>query len=103
MEKYSTEYWLVHYEYAMGHKDKINIDVSNAEWTQNNIKRILNNEKPYGMTGTNGAKALIEYIDKYHPSKKEEVVYLMIKYIESVQTIEKPLNKVFYFYTSLLN
>ncbi len=32
MEKYSPEYWLHHMKYAMGHKPKIDIDTSNAEW-----------------------------------------------------------------------
>ena len=37
MIKYSKEYWLAHYEYAMGHKPKIAIDTSDVVWTKNNI------------------------------------------------------------------
>ncbi len=32
------------------------------------ITRILNDEIPFGMTGTNGAKALIEYLEIYYPN-----------------------------------
>jgi hypothetical protein len=46
MKKYSTEYWLAHYEFAMGHKSKINIDTSNIDWTRNNIEKVLQNEIP---------------------------------------------------------
>ncbi len=102
MRKYSVEYWLAHTEYAMGKKDKIDIDTSNADWTRNNMERIFRNEMPYGMTGTNGAKALIQYVEKYHSEKKEEVVKLMLEYIKSIQTLEKPLTKVYNFYKSLL-
>ncbi len=34
MKKYSTEYWLTHYEFAMWHKSKLDIDTSNADWTK---------------------------------------------------------------------
>ena len=102
MRKYSTEYWLHHYEYVMGHKDKADIDTSNDDWTKNNITRILNDEIPFGMTGTNGAKALIEYLEIYYPNKIQKVVKLMLGYIESIQTPEKPLKKVHDFYMSAI-
>jgi hypothetical protein len=102
MEKYSIEYWLAHTEYVMGNKDKIDIDTSNADWTRNNMERIFRNEMPYGMTGTNGAKALIQYVEKYYPEKKEDIVKLMSEYIKSLQTVERPLVKVYDFYHNLI-
>ncbi len=33
-----------------------------------------NGEAPYGWIGTNGAKALIMYIDEYHPEKLEQTI-----------------------------
>ena len=46
------------------------------------------------MTGTNIVKALIEYIKAYHPLKEADVTKLMLEYIESLQTKERPLKKV---------
>ena len=103
MKKYSVDYWLHHYEYVMGHKNRADIDTSNADWTKNNITRILNGDMPYGMTGTNGAIALIKYLEIYHPQKIQKVAKLMLEYIESIQTPEKPLKKVHSFYESLLS
>ena len=94
MKKYSAEYWLHHYEYAMGYKEKADIDTSNVEWTKSNIKRILNKEFPHGMAGTNISKALIEFVKKYQLRQEQEVVNLMLEYVESIQTKEKPLKKV---------
>ena len=88
MKKYSIEYWLKHYEYAMGHKDKSNIDTSNAEWTKASLVKIINGEFPFGLKGYNLSKALILYIKKYHPDKIIEVSKLMMEYIEIVR--EKP-------------
>ena len=103
MKKFSVDYWLRHYEYAMGKTEKIDIDTSNVDWTKNNITKILNNEMPYGMTGTNGAIALIKYSEIYHPKKVQHIAKLMLDYIESIQTFEKPLKKVHDFYQSVLN
>ncbi len=69
MRKYSTEYWLHHLEYVMGIKEKADIETSNFEWTKSNITKILNDEIPYGMTGTNIGKALIKYLEKYDQIK----------------------------------
>ena len=52
---FTVDYWLHHYEYAMGHKPKLDEDTSNVNWTRNNLTKILNGDMPYGMTGTNGA------------------------------------------------
>jgi hypothetical protein len=89
VKKYSTEYWLHHYEYAMGYKEKTDIDTSNAQWTKSNIKRILNKKFPHGMTGTNILEALIEFVKKYHPEQEQEVVKLMLEYIESTRQKKK--------------
>ena len=94
MKKYSTEYWLRHYEYAMGYKERIDIDTSNVNWTKANIKKLLNNEFPYGMTGTNITKAIIEYMKKYHPEQVQEVAKLILEYFETIKTDKVPLNKV---------
>ncbi len=102
MKKYSTEYWLAHYEFAMGHKSKIDFDTSNIDWTRNNIQKVLQNEIPYGMTGTNGAIALIEYLKKYHPNEVLRVAKLMLGYIKSIQSKEKPLKKVHDYYVSVI-
>ncbi len=98
MKKYSTEYWLAHYKFAMGHKSKIDIDTSNVDWTRDNIEKVLQNEIPYGMTGTNGAIALIEYLKEYNPDKVQKVARLMLGYIESIQVEDKPLIKVHNYY-----
>jgi hypothetical protein len=103
MEKYSPEYWFAHYEYAMGKKAKLDIDTSNADWTKNGLTKILNGEAPYGWTGTSGAIALVNYIEKYHPEKLNEVLKIMIEYIESIQTPEKPLKKIHNYYLQQLN
>jgi hypothetical protein len=103
MKKYSPEYWFAHYEYAMGKKEKLDIDTSNADWTKNGLTKILNGEAPYGWTGTNGAIALVNYIEKYHPEKLNEVLKIMIEYIESIQTPEKPLKKIHNYYLQQLN
>ena len=94
MKKYSPEYWLQHYEYAMGYKEKADIDTSNADWTKTNIIRILNKEFPHGATGTNITKAIIEYVKIYNPEQVQEVAKLMLDYFETIKTKEKPLNKV---------
>ena len=52
---FTVDYWLHHYEYAMGHKPKLDEDTSNVNWTRHNLTKILNGDMPYGMTGTNGA------------------------------------------------
>lgn len=98
---YSKDYWLKHYEYVMGHKERQEGDNSNADWTRKNLEKILSNKRPYGMTGTNGAKALIEYVEKYHPEKKVSVVNLMIAYVESIQTPATPYNRLYTYYRSL--
>ncbi len=103
MKKFSVDYWLRHYEYAMGKSEKDDIDTSNVDWTKNNITRILNDEMPYGMTGTNGAIALIKYLEIYHPEKVQYITKRMLDYIESIQTPEKPLKKVHNFYKSVLD
>jgi hypothetical protein len=102
MEKYSVEYWLAHYEFAMGHKPKINIDTSNVDWTRNNIEKVLHNEIPYGMTGTKGAMALIEYLKKYHSDKVQTIAKLMLGYIKSIQSEDKPLITVHNYYQSVI-
>ena len=102
MKKYSTEYWLAHYEFAMGHKSKINIDTSNVDWTKNNIEKVLRNEIPYGMTGTNGAIVLVEYLKEYNPDKVQKVAKLMLGYIKSIQSKDKPLKKVYDYYESVI-
>lgn len=94
MKKYSQEYWLQHYEYAMGYKEKSVLDTSSAEWTKSNIDRILNNNFPHGMTGTNLIKALIKFVEIYHPKKLQDVSMLLLEYIESEQTKGTPLIKV---------
>jgi len=103
MKKYSNEYWLHHYEYAMGYKKKIEIDTSDANWTKKNITKVLNGENPFGMTSTNGAKAFVEFIKIYYPNKMQELVKFMLGYIKSVQTTEKPFKKVYNFYLSVIN
>lgn len=100
---FTVEYWLHHYEYAMGHKPKLDEDTSNVNWTRNNLTKILNGEMPYGMTGTNGAKALIKYIKIYNPDKVQEVAKLMLEYIESIQAPERPLTKVHNYYASVID
>jgi hypothetical protein len=95
MGKYSVEYWLNHYEYAMGYKDKSNIDTSPAEWTKANLIKIINGQFPHGLTGLNLSKALILYIEKYHPGKIIEISKLMIEYIESVRNKPTQLKKVY--------
>jgi hypothetical protein len=102
MKKYSTEYWLRHYEYAMGHKERVNIDSSNANWTKNNLTRVLNDEYPFGMSGTNIAIALIQYLEIYQPNEIQRVSKLMLRYIESIQTPEKPLTKVHDYYLNVI-
>lgn len=103
MKLYSVDYWLHHYEYAMGHKPKLEIDTSNVDWTRSNITKALNGEIPYGMTGTNGAIALIKYVEIYNSDKVQEVAKLMLRYITSIQTSEKPLKKVHSYYESVVN
>ena len=98
MKKYSPEYWLHHFEYTMGYKDKAEMDTSNVTWTRSGLTKILNGEAPYGWTGTNGAKALVEFMKRYHPDKLEATIDLMIEYIESIQTPEKPCVKIHTFY-----
>jgi hypothetical protein len=102
MKKYSTEYWLRHYEFAMGHKERVDIDSSNANWTKNNLTRILQDEYPFGMSGINIANALIQYLEKYEPNEMQRVSKLMLRYIESIQTPEKPLRKVHEYYFSVI-
>ena len=100
MKKYTPEYWLHHFEYAMGYKDKLDIDTSNVDWTRGGLTKVLNGEAPYGWTGTNGAKALVEFMKIYHPDKVQDTVDLMIKYVESIQTPEKPCIKLHTFYVN---
>lgn len=102
MKRYSVEYWLAHYEFAMGHKKKIDIDTSNADWTRGNIEKVLHNKIPYGMTGTNGAIALIEYLKIYNPDKIQTVAKLMLQYIKSIQSENKPLIKIHDYYQSII-
>ena len=101
-KNYTVEYWLSHYEYAMGHKPKVDGDVSNVDWTKKNIEKILNNEFPYGMTGTNGAIALIEYMKIYYPEKIHTVAQLMLEYINSIKSEKKPLKTVQNYYESVI-
>ena len=98
---YTSEFWLSHYEYAMGHKPKVDGDTSNVDWTKKNIEKILNNEFPYGMTGTNGAIALIEYLKIYHPNRVQNIAQLMLEYIDSIKSEEKPLITVQNYYESV--
>ena len=37
IEKYSYEYWLHHFEYVMGYKEKLDIDTSNTQWTKRDL------------------------------------------------------------------
>ncbi len=100
---YTEEYWLAHYEYSMGYSiEKPENDNSNVDWTRGNIEKVLRDEFPHGMTGTTGAKALIAYLNKYHPKRIQSVTKMMIDYIESVRTKEKPLLKLHTYYTSML-
>jgi len=101
IEKYSYEYWLHHFEYVMGYKEKLDIDTSNTQWTKRDLIKILNGKFPYGWTGLNGAKALIQFIKIYHPEKLQDTVELMIQYIEDLQlTKNKPLTTIYNFYLS---
>ncbi len=102
MKKYSQEYWLRYFEYVMGHKPKLDIDTSNATWTRGDLTKVLNGQAPYGWTGTNGAKALVQYIEIYHSKKLKEVVKLMLGYIEGIQTEDKPCIKIHNFYSTTL-
>ena len=95
MIKYSVEYWLNHFEYAMGYKDKLAIDTSNAEWTRANLTKIINGHFPHGFTGQNLSKALILYVMKYHPANIVEVSKLMIEYIKSVRKSPNHLQKIY--------
>jgi hypothetical protein len=54
------------------------------------------------MTGTNGAIALIEYFKIYHPDKVQSVAQLMLEYIDSIKSEEKPLIKVQNYYESVI-
>jgi hypothetical protein len=103
MKKYSTEYWLQHYEYAMGDAAKSGMDTSNADWTRANLTRIFNNEFPHGMTGTNITKALIQYVKIHCPDREQEVARLMLEYFESIKTNEAPLLKVRDFIHTIIN
>jgi len=78
----------------MGYKEKSDSDNSNAEWTKNNIEKILDNKYPHGATGTNIIKALIKFFEIYHPTKTQNITELLIEYIDSVRTKESPLIKV---------
>ena len=103
MKKYSTEYWLQHYEYAMGYATKSEMDTSNADWTRANLTRIFNGEFPHGMTGTNITKALMQYVKIHHPGREQEIARLMFKYVESVKTNEASLLKVRGFIHTVIN
>jgi len=102
MAGYTSEFWLAHYEFAMGHKQKIDEDTSNVNWTRSNIEKILKNKFPHGMTGTNGAIALIEYIKIYYPEKVQQVAKLMLEYIKSIKSETKPLITVQNYYESVI-
>lgn len=102
MKKYSTEYWLQHYEFAMEITEKSEIDTSNAKWTKTNLTRVFNNEFPYGMTGTNITEALIEYVRKHHPTREQQVARLMIEYLNAAKTDQAPLNKVRRYVNSII-
>jgi len=103
IKKYSSEYWLHHYEYVMGYKEKLDIDTSNEKWTKAGLTKILNGKFPYGWTGKNGAIALIEFIKLYHSDKLKNIITLMIEYIESLQTKDKPYKKIYNFYLNVKN
>jgi len=104
IKKYSPEYWLHHYEYVMGYKKKLDIDKSNEKWTKTGLTKILDGEFPYGWIGENGAIALIEFIKLYHSDKLENIIILMIKYIETLQIKNnKPYRKIYNFYLNVKN
>lgn len=59
------------------------------------------------MTGTNGAIALmirigVEYLKEYNPDKVQKVAKLMLGYIKSIQSKDKPLKKVHDYYESVI-
>lgn len=90
MKKYSTKYWLRHYEYALLGAEKHHKDTSDAEWTRRNLNYYITGEgRSFGKPGLAGVIAFVDYVETYHYENRHEIIGRLEDFVESIEGLTK--------------